>query len=158
MSRPPKKRTVSFEPEVTLFIPSGVPRCRMDTVTFRTDEIEALRLTDMEGMYQGQAADVMGISRQTLGNILCCARRKVADALTMGKAIEIAADGETGKGRFLPDAQGDCARAQSDGCSQHSGDGCREIAGSGCKGHSTNDCGQHQGAGCGHEEMGGCRD
>jgi uncharacterized protein len=140
MSRPPKKRTVSFEPKVTLFIPSGVPRCRMDIVTFRTDEIEALRLTDMEGMYQGQAADVMGISRQTLGNILCSARRKVADALTRGKAIEIAADGETGKGRAFSETQGDCAREQGDGCSPHSGDG--------CKGHSANDCGQHQGAGC----------
>ena len=40
-------------------------------------------------MYQEQAAELMGVSRQTLGNILKRAHKKVAEALVMGKAIGI---------------------------------------------------------------------
>jgi len=53
------------------------------------DELEALRLADLEGLYQEEAAARMQISRQTFGNIVKTARRKVADALVNGKAIHI---------------------------------------------------------------------
>jgi len=53
------------------------------------DEFEALRLADVEGLYQEGAAEQMGISRQTFGNIITAARRKVADALVNGKLIRI---------------------------------------------------------------------
>lgn len=157
MSRPPKKRIVSFDPEVTLFIPSGVPRCRMETVIFGTDEIEALRLTDLEGMYQGQAADAMGISRQTLGNILCSARRKASEALTQGKAIRIAAGSNHEGSCFHLDSPGVCTRKPGDGCLQNSGSGCNQPEGSGGNSQSANDCGRRPGAGCGHGAENGCR-
>ncbi len=148
MSRPQKKRNVSFDPEVTLFIPSGVPRCRMDTVTFEKDEIEALRLTDLEGMYQGQAAEAMGISRQTLGNILCGARRKATEALTAGKAIRIASESAGEERLSSLSFTGDCYRK--------SGAGCNQPEGGGCNRHSGDDCGGKPGVGCGHGSGNGC--
>lgn len=54
------------------------------------DEFEAVRLADLEGLYQEEAAQKMNISRQTFGNILTTAHRKIADALVNGKALKIA--------------------------------------------------------------------
>lgn len=53
------------------------------------DEFEALRLADYEGLYQEQAAERMGVSRQTFGRIVEAARRKVAEALVKGLALRI---------------------------------------------------------------------
>jgi rubrerythrin len=46
-------------------------------------------LADLEGLYQEKAAENMGISRQTFGNIVESARRKVADVLVNGKSLHI---------------------------------------------------------------------
>ena len=48
-----------------------------------------MRLTDLGGLYQADAAERMGVSRQTIGNLLNSAHRKVADALLNGKALRI---------------------------------------------------------------------
>jgi predicted DNA-binding protein (UPF0251 family) len=48
-----------------------------------------MRLTDLDGLYQSDAADRMGVSRQTIGNTLNSAHRKLADALINGKALRI---------------------------------------------------------------------
>jgi hypothetical protein len=53
------------------------------------EELETLRLVDLEGMEQAQAAFCMGISRKTLWNDLKSARKKVALALVNGWAIRI---------------------------------------------------------------------
>ena len=53
------------------------------------DELEALRLADYEGRYHEDAAREMKISRATFGRIVNDARRKVAEALTRGKALRI---------------------------------------------------------------------
>jgi hypothetical protein len=53
------------------------------------DELEALRLSDLEGLYQETAAERMGVSRATLGRILARARAAVADALVNGKALVV---------------------------------------------------------------------
>lgn len=53
------------------------------------DEVEAVRLCDLEGMYQADAAEKMNVSRQTLGRILESAHKKIADALIGGKALRI---------------------------------------------------------------------
>lgn len=55
------------------------------------DELEAIRLADYEGFYHEKAAEHMGISRPTFGRILDGARRKVADAIINGKALQIKA-------------------------------------------------------------------
>lgn len=61
----------------------------LDEVRLDLDELEALRLADLEGLYQADVALRMGVSRQTVGNILERAHRKVADALLNGKALAI---------------------------------------------------------------------
>lgn len=53
------------------------------------DELEAIRLADLEGLYQEDAAGQMKISRQTFGNIINSAHKKIADALVNGKALKI---------------------------------------------------------------------
>lgn len=53
------------------------------------DEFEALRLADLDGLYQEKAAAEMNVSRPTFSRIIASARLKVADALVHGKALRI---------------------------------------------------------------------
>jgi len=69
--------------------PAGVPARELDEVILGFDEAEALRLADLEGLYQEAAARSMGVSRQTFGRIVESARRKAADAILNGKALRI---------------------------------------------------------------------
>lgn len=69
--------------------PAGIPARELETVCLGYDEAEALRLADLEGLYQDAAARSMGVSRQTFGRIIESARRKSADALLNGKALRI---------------------------------------------------------------------
>jgi predicted DNA-binding protein (UPF0251 family) len=66
-----------------------VPLAALEELVLTYDELEAMRLADLEGLYQEDAAARMQISRQTFGNIVKTARRIVADALVNGKAIRI---------------------------------------------------------------------
>ncbi len=79
----------------------------MDTVTLRADELEALRLADLEGLYQEASAQRMGISRTTLSRTLAEARRKVADALLNGKRLVVTMSPGAGQLSSVPvgDAQ-----------------------------------------------------
>jgi predicted DNA-binding protein (UPF0251 family) len=71
------------------FKPSGVRACELEQVVLSLDELEALRLADLEGLYQATAAESMEISRQTFGNILKSAHGKVADCLVNKKKLRI---------------------------------------------------------------------
>jgi predicted Zn-ribbon and HTH transcriptional regulator len=53
------------------------------------DELEAVRLADLQGMYQEEAAKKMNVSRQTFGNIIASAHKKIADSLVNAKALKI---------------------------------------------------------------------
>ena len=53
------------------------------------DEFEAIRLADLDGLYQEEAAGQLGVSRQTFGNILKAAHAKVADCLVNAKKLKI---------------------------------------------------------------------
>ena len=76
-------------PAVRYFKPIGVPLAGLQEVVLTPDEIEAIRLMDLEHLYQAAAADRMGVSRQTLGRILTSAREKIAHAIIGGFAIRI---------------------------------------------------------------------
>jgi uncharacterized protein len=89
MARPLCCRRVAGKPESNYFKPRGIPLSALDEVTMTIDEFEALRLADLEGMYQEEAAGRMGISRPTFGRIIESAHKKVADALANGKALKI---------------------------------------------------------------------
>jgi predicted DNA-binding protein (UPF0251 family) len=76
-------------PQVNYYKPRGVPLSVLEQVNLTVDELEAIRLTDFEGLYQADAAEKMNISRQTLGRIIEGAHKKIADALVNGKALLI---------------------------------------------------------------------
>jgi uncharacterized protein len=87
MARPRSPRSVSAHPVARLFKPGGVPGLRQIRMTL--DEFEAVRLADLERLQQGPAAVRMGVSRPTFGRVLASARRKVAEALVLGRALRI---------------------------------------------------------------------
>lgn len=89
MPRPEKQRRIGYCLNATHFKPQGIPMNRLENIALAKDELEAVRLTDLEGFYQEQAAEQMGVSRQTLGNILNRAHQKIAEALIEGKAIQL---------------------------------------------------------------------
>jgi predicted DNA-binding protein (UPF0251 family)/predicted Fe-Mo cluster-binding NifX family protein len=89
MSRPPLERAVGGVPRVTLFKPAGVPARDLEQLRLTVDELETIRLVDLEGLSHEQAAEAMGVSRQTVGRVLERGRAKVAEALVGGKAILI---------------------------------------------------------------------
>ncbi len=89
MPRPSKFRKVHHRPEAVYFKPRAIPLTMLDEVILTFDELESLRLADLEGRYQEKAAPSMGVSRQTFGNILKSAHKKVADALVNSKALRI---------------------------------------------------------------------
>lgn len=89
MPRPRKHRRVWHEPQPAIFKPVGVPLYRLKTIVLLHEELEALRLTDLEECYQAEAAEQMGVSRSTLQRIVTEARRKVTQALVVGAALHI---------------------------------------------------------------------
>lgn len=89
MARPRTCRRVDSMPESNYFKPRGIPLSLLEEVTLTVDELEAIRLADLESLYQEQAAEHMKVSRQTFGRIIVSAHRKVAEALVRGKALKI---------------------------------------------------------------------
>lgn len=90
MPRPIKCRRVTWMPGVTYFKPAGIPLSSLYEICLSVEEIEAIRLKDLQDMDQEQCAQQMNISRATFQRILESARKKLADALLSGKAIKIA--------------------------------------------------------------------
>lgn len=90
MPRPPNCRRVAAEPGATVYKPAGVRACELEWLRLGLDELEALRLADRDGLHHETAAAHMNVSRATFGRIVESARRKVAEALCSGKALEIA--------------------------------------------------------------------
>jgi predicted DNA-binding protein (UPF0251 family)/predicted Fe-Mo cluster-binding NifX family protein len=90
MSRPPKARILGSAMSGRGFRPYVASGGAGDDVVLTLDEAEALRLADLEGLYQQAAARHMGVSRPTFGRIIESARRKTADALLNGKKLRIA--------------------------------------------------------------------
>ena len=80
---------MSFSPDVTSFKPTGIPIRVLDEVVLLPDEIEALKLHDVDGLEQVEAAAKMQISQPTFGRILNAAYKKIANAVILGKAIRI---------------------------------------------------------------------
>jgi predicted DNA-binding protein (UPF0251 family)/DNA-directed RNA polymerase subunit RPC12/RpoP len=87
--RPPIERAVSGVPRITLFKPAGVPARDLEQLRLGVDELEAIRLVDLDGLSHEQAAEAMGVSRQTVGRVLERGRARIAEALVDGKAILI---------------------------------------------------------------------
>jgi predicted DNA-binding protein (UPF0251 family) len=89
MPRPCKPRRIGQTPAAVHFKPQGVPLRQLDDIQLASDELEAMRLADLVGLSHEEVGARMAVSRATAGRILASARRKVAEALTRGKAIRI---------------------------------------------------------------------
>lgn len=99
MPRPIKCRRVEFIPnENNYFVPGPKGKGKgkgyqhgkeMKEINLKVEELEAMRLKDVVGLSQQEAADKMDVSRQTFQNIIDSARNKVAKALLKGWAISI---------------------------------------------------------------------
>ena len=89
MPRPVKLRRVNSVPEITYFKPAGIPLYRLEETCLSVEEVEAIRLKDLEGLDGEECARMMKVSRPTFQRILESSRKKLADALLNGKAIRI---------------------------------------------------------------------
>jgi predicted DNA-binding protein (UPF0251 family) len=96
------------------------PQCRIsegqEVLSLLPDEVEILRLVDLEGLEQEEAAAHLGISRKTAWRDLHAARRKVADALVHGKILEMT--------ECLRRREGHCPRWNLAECPKHDGGPC----------------------------------
>lgn len=88
MPRPCKCRKIQGAPEAVSFKPCGNNNDK-EPVILSMDEFEALRLADLNGLYQEDAAAQMAVSRQTFGNIITAAHKKLADAIINARPIII---------------------------------------------------------------------
>ncbi len=89
MPRRKHRRNIGFTASVEFYKPAGTRMRDIEEIVLEADELEAIRLANLEEMYQEEAADTMGVSRQTFGRIIASANKKLADALVNGKAIRI---------------------------------------------------------------------
>lgn len=89
MARPRNCRRVGLMPGSDYFKPRGIPLSMLEEVILTVDEFEAIRLADLDGLYQEQAAEKMKVSRPTFGRIIEAAHKKMAEALVKGKALKI---------------------------------------------------------------------
>ena len=89
MTRPKKDRCLKFNPEVLYFKPRGIPLSTLEEEELFHDELEALKLHDVDGLDQIEAAKKMKVSQPTFGRILDKAYKKIAIAIVKGKAIKI---------------------------------------------------------------------
>ena len=89
MPRPRLCRRIWNKPNVTYFKPAGIRMLDLEEINLTMDELESIRLKDFMGLEQTEAAEKMNVSQPTLHRLLQSARKKIADALTNGKAIKI---------------------------------------------------------------------
>jgi len=88
MARPLSTKSIPRGLKERVFKPHGIPINQLQQVDLTLDGLEAIRLADLEGLYQEEAARRMGVSRATFARVLAAARGSVAEALVHGKAME----------------------------------------------------------------------
>lgn len=89
MARPTKWRKIENIPTIPYFVPSETDIAEVPENILKLEELEAIRLKDLEGLEQEECAEKMEVSRPTFQRILLSAREKLADSLINGKTIHI---------------------------------------------------------------------
>ena len=87
MPREKSRRKLNFKPIFKEFIPKN--STPLGIVELLHEEIEAIYLMDVMGLYQEDAAKKMEVSRPTFTRIVKNARQKIAKALISGYTIKI---------------------------------------------------------------------
>lgn len=89
MPRPRLYRRVRFSPKVTFFKPKGIPLRDLKLIVLNHEEVEALRLKNIQNLDQRECAEKMNTSPSTFQRILNSANKKISLALIKGYAIKI---------------------------------------------------------------------
>lgn len=89
MSRPKLCRRIRLRIKTNYFKPQGIPMRNLEVISLNKEELEALRLKNVENLDQNKAAEKMNTSQSTFQRILSSAYKKVSEALVRGKAIKI---------------------------------------------------------------------
>ncbi|MEA1892036.1 MAG: DUF134 domain-containing protein [Campylobacterota bacterium] len=84
-----KNRNIDADLTEVCFKPCGVEGKSLEKIVIYEDEMEAVRLADLQSLYQQECADKMHISRTTFSRLVESARKKIADALVNQKAIRV---------------------------------------------------------------------
>ncbi len=82
-------RTIEGVPSARCYAPQCSPNKHEEIVSLLPEELALLDMIDLQGLEQEQAAAALGVSRKTVWRDIHEARRKIADALIHGKALEI---------------------------------------------------------------------
>lgn len=69
--------------------PTGIPKTDLTITTIELDEFEAMRLCDLDGLSQIEAADIMHVSRATIQRLLISGRQKMMHAILNHHAFNI---------------------------------------------------------------------
>ena len=102
--RPRKHRRIGFHPRFSEYGPNNGP-CDSNYIVLKIEELESIRLMDLENKDQQACAEQMEIGRSTFQRIYKNAREKIADSLINGKRLIIEANEEQ-----LPKGNGKCHR------------------------------------------------
>ncbi|SHK16650.1 DUF134 domain-containing protein [Tepidibacter formicigenes] len=88
MPRPKKWRKVGFIPEIRFYGPLD---CDIENsiIIMSVEELESIRLMDLEGLDQNECAQRMMVARSTFQRIYSEAKRKIADSIINGKKLKI---------------------------------------------------------------------
>jgi predicted DNA-binding protein (UPF0251 family) len=114
--RPRVRRKIEPEGPVRCYAPQCNVRGKEEVVVLLPEELELLKLVDLQGLEQEEAATSIGVSRRTVWRDLHEARRKVADALVHGKEIEISGCTLRSEGRCPRLADGLCPKEEGVTC------------------------------------------
>lgn len=87
--RPRKKRYINSRINDHFFKPRGVRMTELEIIELNAEEVEAIRLKNIENLDQTEAAKKMRTSQSTYQRILSSAYKKMSDAIINGKAIKV---------------------------------------------------------------------
>ena len=118
--RPRRTRRVEHTQLFRCYAPRCTTEGEGESVILLPEELEILKLVELQGLEQEEASAVMGISRRTAWKDLHEARKKVADALVNGKVIEVARCRHRMDGRCPRDTTGPSSEDDpEDVCREH---------------------------------------
>lgn len=96
LARPRKERNCREFNGDQVFKPRSIPMSQLETTRLGLDELEAVRLCDLERLGQEAAGERMGVSRGTVQRLLKSGRAKLVGAIVTNSALLI------GNGRGAP--------------------------------------------------------
>ena len=95
--RPKKPRNCNcpHRPPGSIIIkPAGIPAKNLDRVALELDELEAMRLCDVEGLTQAEAGIQMAVSRGTVQRLVTSGRKKTIGAILNSQLLVVPHDEE----------------------------------------------------------------